>query len=182
VSLKHAILVLLDQQAASGYDLHKRFQQHMGFFWQASHQQIYQQLKGLLNDDMIGVEDVSQQGKPDRKEYRITDMGRQSLIAWMQQSCKPMKVNDSLLLKLYGGHLVDKAYVLKDLQQQKDTHEKTLSVLLQIEQQYQAMTEQDQQLYQLRYLTLRRGIHHVNAWLAWAEEAQQVIERQPAPC
>lgn len=175
MALKHAILVLLEQQPGSGYDLHKRFQQHMGFFWQASHQQIYQQLKGLLTDGLIVVQDKQQQGKPDRKVYHITENGKQELIGWMHQLSKPLKVNDTLLVKLYGGHLVDCEVLLRDLQQQQDSYRKTLAVLQQLEQQYQALAESQKQPYRLPYLTLRRGIYHVQGWLAWAEEASQLL-------
>ena len=175
MALKHAILVLLEQQEASGYDLHKRFQQHMGFFWQASHQQIYQQLKTLLKDGLISVADQPQQGKPDRKLYAITAAGRTALIAWMHEASKPMKVNDSLLVKIYGGHLIDSAALLADVEQQYDSYRKTLMVLERIEQQYQQLADHEQQPYRLPYLTLRRGIHHVRAWLDWADEARQVL-------
>ena len=175
MSLKHAILVLLEQDKASGYDLHKRFQQHMGFFWQASHQQIYLQLKKLWQTGLIEMEGHEQQGKPDRKVYHISDRGKQELIDWMQQLSKPMKINDSLLVKLYGGHLVDVDSLLADLNQQQQVYEKSLAVLLQIEQQYLALSEQDKQPYRLPYLTLRRGIYHVKGWLAWAEEARETI-------
>jgi len=175
VSLKHAILVLLEQDNASGYDLHKRFQQHMGFFWQASHQQIYSQLKKLSEGGLILMTEHIQQGKPDRKEYSISDTGREELVSWMQQLSKPMKVNDSLLVKLYGGHLSDPQTLLTDLQQQQQSYEKSLAVLLHIERQYLALSETEKQPYKLPYLTLRRGIYHVKGWLAWAAEARKMI-------
>ncbi|MFT5717938.1 MAG: PadR family transcriptional regulator AphA, partial [Oleiphilaceae bacterium] len=57
-------MVLLETEAGSGYDLLKRFKQRLGFFWQASHQQIYQQLKVMHQDGLINFQREVQQGKP----------------------------------------------------------------------------------------------------------------------
>ena len=47
MSLKHAILILLETEPGSGYDLVKRFKAGLGYFWNAKHQQVYQELKKL---------------------------------------------------------------------------------------------------------------------------------------
>ncbi len=49
MSLRHAILVLLQDQEASGYDLAREFANSIGLVWNATHQQIYLEL-GKLND------------------------------------------------------------------------------------------------------------------------------------
>ena len=41
MSLRHAILVLLQDQEASGYDLAREFANSIGLVWNATHQQIY---------------------------------------------------------------------------------------------------------------------------------------------
>jgi DNA-binding PadR family transcriptional regulator len=38
MALEHAILVSLAERAASGYDLARRFDASIGFFWKATHQ------------------------------------------------------------------------------------------------------------------------------------------------
>ena len=82
MSLKHAILVLLETEPGSGYDLLKRFREHMGYFWNASHQQIYQQLKWMHEAGWLVVSTEPQQGKPDRKVYELTPQGHEALLAW----------------------------------------------------------------------------------------------------
>lgn len=44
MSLRHAILVLLQDQEASGYDLAREFANSIGLVWNATHQQIYLEL------------------------------------------------------------------------------------------------------------------------------------------
>lgn len=98
MSLKHAILVLLDREPGSGYDLAQRFNKGIGHFWQASHQQIYQQLKKLDAENLLRFKHQPQSGKPDRKVYQITAQGRRVLTDWMQKSEKPPVVRDALLI------------------------------------------------------------------------------------
>lgn len=40
MALEHAILVALAERSATGYDLARRFDRSIGFFWRATHQQI----------------------------------------------------------------------------------------------------------------------------------------------
>jgi PadR family transcriptional regulator AphA len=175
VSLKHAIMVLLETEAGSGYDLLQRFKQRLGFFWQASHQQIYQQLKVMHQDGLINCQLEVQQGKPDRKVYTMTKAGHQELLAWLNAACKPQKVNDSLLVKLYGGHLLDKTVLFGEIQQHKKQHEKALAIMLEMELQYQQLAGGEKNKLALPFLTLRRGILGEQAWLSWADEVEQLL-------
>ena len=44
MALEHAILVSLTERPASGLDLTRHFDRSIGFFWSATHQQIYRVL------------------------------------------------------------------------------------------------------------------------------------------
>lgn len=175
MSLKHAIMVLLETEAGSGYDLLKRFKQRLGFFWQASHQQIYQQLKAMHQEGLINCQLEAQLGKPDRKVYSMTEVGHRELLAWLNAACKPQKVNDSLLVKLYGGHLLDSAVLLDEIQQHKKQHEKALAIMLEMELQYKQLIGVEKNRLALPFLTLRRGILGEQAWLSWAEEVEALL-------
>jgi PadR family transcriptional regulator AphA len=175
VSLKHAIMVLLETEAGSGYDLLKRFKQRLGFFWQASHQQIYQQLKIMHQDGLINCQLETQQGKPDRKVYTMTKAGHQALLVWLNSACKPQKINDSLLVKLYGGHLLDKTVLLDEIRYHKDQHDKALAIMLEMELQYKQLVGAEKKSLALPFLTLRRGILGEQAWLNWAEEVEELL-------
>lgn len=176
MSLKHAIMVLLETEAGSGYDLLKRFKQRLGFFWQASHQQIYQQLKVMHQDGFIDCRLEAQKGKPDKKIYAMTLAGHEELLNWFNQLCKPQKINDSLLVKLYGGHLVDKSVLLDEVRQHKSQHEKALAIMIEMEKQYQQLENDEQENFAFPYLTLRRGILGEQAWLSWAHEVESYLQ------
>jgi len=176
MSLKHAILVLLETEPGSGYDLMQQFKQSLGYFWNAKHQQIYLQLKKLNSEKLISFSLEKQTGKPDKKVYGITDLGVKELQQWIASPVKPAKVNDALLVKIYGGHLTSAKNLLDELEQHRLIHDSTLQKLLKIEQLYRQFPDDKQKKYQLPYLTLRRGILGEKAWLAWAEEAKKTIK------
>jgi DNA-binding PadR family transcriptional regulator len=85
VALPHAILVSLCEQASSGYELARRFDKSIGYFWAATHQQIYRTLRTMETDGWVRVQVVTQQHRPDKKVYDATDAGRAELANWITE-------------------------------------------------------------------------------------------------
>ena len=177
MSLKHAILTLLETEEGSGYDLLKRFKDRLGFFWNASHQQIYLQLKKMSEEGLIEFEHETQKGKPNRKVYHVTDHGKATLMDWIHGSVKVDKVNDALLVKLYAGHLVNPGVLLTEIQKHTEIHQRMLNTFLALEQDYLSLAEQEKPQYALPYLTLRKGILGEQAWLNWAQEVNAYLKQ-----
>ena len=109
MALPHAILVALCEQAGSGYELAHRFDRSIGYFWAATHQQIYRTLRAMEADGWIAVEVVVQHGRPDKKVYSVTASGRDELRDWIAQplSGRGSSVTDSrtrdLAVKIRGA-------------------------------------------------------------------------------
>ena len=85
MALPHAILVSLCEQSGSGYELARRFDRSIGYFWAATHQQIYRTLKTMEDDGWVRVTPVVQQGRPDKKVYTVSDAGRAELARWIAE-------------------------------------------------------------------------------------------------
>jgi DNA-binding PadR family transcriptional regulator len=83
VALPHAILVSLNEQSGSGYELARRFDRSIGYFWSATHQQIYRTLRTMEADGWVQVTEVTQQGRPDKKVYTVAEAGRVELARWI---------------------------------------------------------------------------------------------------
>lgn len=81
MALPHAILVSLCEQASSGHELARRFDRSIGYFWTATHQQIYRTLRVMENNNWVRATTVLQHGRPDKKVYAISDSGRPSWLA-----------------------------------------------------------------------------------------------------
>lgn len=85
MALPHAILVSLCEQSGSGYELTRRFDRSIGYFWTATHQQIYRTLRVMENDGWVQVTPVVQHGRPDKKVYTVSDAGRAELARWINE-------------------------------------------------------------------------------------------------
>ena len=89
VALPHAILVSLCEQSGSGYELAHRFDRSIGYFWSATHQQIYRTLRTMEDDGWVSATLVVQHGRPDKKVYTVSDAGRAELARWIAAPLSP---------------------------------------------------------------------------------------------
>jgi DNA-binding PadR family transcriptional regulator len=80
MSLRHALIGLLAEQPASGWDLSRRFEELLGSVWPAGHPQIYGELRKLQDDGLIEVDSTGPRG---RTAYRTTDAGIAEVRHWL---------------------------------------------------------------------------------------------------
>jgi PadR family transcriptional regulator AphA len=179
MSLKHAIIALLDLEKGTGYDLVKRFNSSIGHFWSSSHQQVYQELGKLSDEGLVEFETVEQSGKPDKKVYHVTAAGTASLRAWLNQPAKGFKYKDPLLIKLFAGNNTSKNHLLDELQTHQSAHESTLRDYERIEALLVRSGFGEKRRYLLPYLTMRLGIRIEKAWLEWVEEVREALRDLP---
>ena len=97
MSLRHAVLGLLVDQPASGYDLMKRFNTSLANVWPATQSQVYGELARLADHGLI---DVAAEGPRGRKEYTLTDEGLTELRRWLIED-KPEPRRSSALLRVF---------------------------------------------------------------------------------
>lgn len=180
MSLKHAILVLLSDQPGSGYDLVQRFRSGIGHFWNATHQQVYQELKKLNADKQVQLE-KAQEERPDRKVYRVTAVGRRALKAWLAEPIEPLRIRDALLVKVYGGQFGDRDSLVAELDRHRILHQRHLEEYLQLEAYYFEQDEATRRRHGLPYLTLRRGIVYEKDNIEWLDEVRALIEADRLP-
>jgi DNA-binding PadR family transcriptional regulator len=78
-------LVSLCEQSGSGYELAHRFDRSIGYFWGATHQQIYRTLRAMEDDGWVSATLVVQRGRPDKKVYTVSPAGRRELARWIAE-------------------------------------------------------------------------------------------------
>ena len=84
MALEHALLVALSERPASGLELTRRFEKSLGFFWHATHQQIYRVLARMEADGWVSVEVVAQDGPPDKRVHTaVGRAGGRVLAEWL---------------------------------------------------------------------------------------------------
>lgn len=171
MSLAYAILAMLSDQESSGYDLAKYFEASVGYFWAATHQQIYRELAQLEAKGWVKSQTIQQEDRPNKKLFALTPLGRSSLMAWMVQPSKPSKHKEEILVKLFAGQLVEPDVMISELQRVQSAHQRQLQEYQQIAQQYFPRPEVLPYAAKCQYLTLRQGMSHETNWIAWCEEA-----------
>ena len=76
MSLEFSLLGFLQYHPMTGYDLKKVLDESTQFFWHAELSQIYPELKRLEQKGWITSASYPQEGKPDKKVYSITPVGK----------------------------------------------------------------------------------------------------------
>lgn len=178
MSLKHAILAAISSKPRTGYDLGKKIDGSIGFFWSATHQQIYKELKDLELEGWVTYRDIHQTEKPDKKIYRITTQGLKALKTWIREETVLPPTKDSLLIKIFAGKLVEPQILIEVLATQTRMRANRLKRYLEIEKEHFSKIDVLPEELQFQYLTLRRGIISERSWLDWAEETRSFLERR----
>ncbi len=175
MALSHAILAVLASRTCSGYDLAKQFDGSVGFFWHATHQQIYRELTKLEESGWVDGWVVEQNGRPDKKSYAINAAGTAHLEDWIAQPTSSSPMKDELLTKLFVGHLVPIEILLQRLKESRSQHTDNLATYHTIAQRFFPDPATLSLQLRCQYLTLRNGIHYETGWLAWCDEAMKVL-------
>jgi DNA-binding PadR family transcriptional regulator len=101
MSIKYALLSLLDQQPHHGYQLKTAVEDWLGQSWPLNIGQVYTTLARLERDGLVGAGEVDQQG---RQTYQITPAGRAALADWFATPVpRDGLVRDELLVKLVAA-------------------------------------------------------------------------------
>jgi DNA-binding PadR family transcriptional regulator len=116
MDVKTVCLGMLTDGEASGYDLKKHFESTFGHFFAAGYGSIYPALSSLLADGLVECTEIPQDGKPDRKVYRITPAGTAYLKTALDNPNPGHKVRSEFLATMCFAHLMsnDKIATLLD--------------------------------------------------------------------
>ncbi|WP_157574380.1 PadR family transcriptional regulator [Nocardia jejuensis] len=98
MSLRYALLGLLSDRPASGYDLLRRFRDALANVWPATQSQIYTELTKLADSGSIAVTDEGPRG---RKEYTITEAGLADLRTWLTTTEPKRNTRNEMLLRVF---------------------------------------------------------------------------------
>lgn len=181
VALQHAILVSLREQSGSGYELARRFDRSIGYFWSATHQQIYRTLRTMEDHGWVAATPVPQQGRPDKKVYTVAEAGRAELARWIAAppagpggSLPDARLRD-LAVKIRAAGYGDADAVRSQVGSLRDERAARL-------QAYRALTARQfpdpaalagPALHQ--YLVLRGGIRAEESAIGWLDEVDEAL-------
>ena len=176
MSLPHAIMTALLEEQLTGYQLAKQFDVSLGFFWAASHQQIYKSLKDLQGKGLVSGLAVEQKGKPDKRVYALTEEGRSSLDAWILGATKVKSAKDDLLVKLYNLENTNQKHIEKLIGERRREHCVRLELYRKIEARQYLEPETLSKRKKGIYLALLGGILQTETSIRWCDECLSLLE------
>ena len=180
MALSHAILTALLEEDLSGYDLARRFQTSLGFFWAASHQQIYRELRKLAAAGHLDATAVPQDGRPDKIVYALTGAGRDELEAWIRAGSRRKPAKDDLFVKLYSVGHTDRAPILAELRARREEHAGRLALYERIRDRHYADPARLPEARRGIYLALDAGLRFERMFRDWCDDALALLEADAA--
>jgi PadR family transcriptional regulator AphA len=177
MSLRHALLGLLEDGPASGYDLTARFERSLQkYAWTARQSHIYPELKRLADSDLIAV---TEEGARGRRTYAITDAGRTELRDWLLSPPRPRAVRDEHVLRMSLLSVLDipqaRELVLHHL-------EEADQVAAELRALADAADTEPHPRGRLRFgrLAIEYGVHQYQAQQQWGHWALEQLDRAEA--
>lgn len=173
MSLPHALLTALLEQSSTGFDLAKRFDRSMSYYWHATHQQIYRELAKMEQHGWI--ESISPPNSKSRiKTYQMLPAGQAELLRWAQTPTDIAPLREALMIKLRAEAVLDTVDLTPEIQARLREHHQRLDVYTHLETQYFAHAQPDRQ-QRIRHLILQTGMQHERNSIAWLEHILKIL-------
>ena len=168
MALEHALLVSLSERPGSGIELTRRFDRSIGFFWQATHQQIYKVLRRMESEGWVSASAGG--SRSTERRYAVTAAGRRVLADWVATPTEPAGLRSDLAVKLRGASYGDRAHLLANLGELVAEHQIRRMHFEQLEHDQfpdtDSLTGHDLDTW----LVLRGGIKQEQFWIEWLTE------------
>lgn len=114
MNVRTLCLAILHFGEVTGYEIKKLAEDgKFCYFIEASFGAIYPALTRMSSEGLVTWRTESQEGKPSRKIYSITDQGRATFIESLYEEPKPDRFKSEFLLTMLCSDLLDCDYVTK---------------------------------------------------------------------
>jgi len=171
----YAVLGLLLIEPMSGYDMKKKIDMSVSFFWNENYGHLYPVLSKLEKQQLITKDVVKGERKPDRNIYKITEAGKEELIRWFPRPNDPVKFRSEMMLKLFFGLHADIDTLISMVDNERQENEKLICTYDELEKQIQKKDyrEADKTLW---HITLQNGRFFSRSQVAWCEETIKTLQ------
>ena len=169
------ILGLLNHEDLTGYDIKKRIDGSIRFFWNGSFGNIYPALKELEEDKLVKSHNTSE-GARERISYHITAKGKKTLENWLKEEKACNELRYETLLKLFFAGASDRETALRNIELFEEEIKQDLQILKMHCKALEPIKEEEDHLYY--YLTALFGAETYEAYLKWCAKAKKMLEQQ----
>lgn len=167
------ILGLLSHETLTGYEIKKRIDTALKYFWGASFGSIYPTLNSLLKAGLVTKTDKLENGRQ-KSIYTITGDGRQHLQNWLAVPAERDEIRYETLLKLFFGNEIGEAVSIKHIQNFAAKTEKEMPYLTSTVEFLEGITDLSA-AHTYYKLTALFGVKVYRAYLEWCTEAEAIL-------
>lgn len=171
--IDYAILGLLSHEDLTGYEIKKRMDTSLKYFWGASYGSIYPALSDLVHRGLADKRNGAE-NKRNKIIYSITEKGRNYLKEWLQIPAKRDELRYETLLKLFFGNEAGALQAISHIDAFQEKIEKELPYLLGAAETLRENMDVDN-THRYYLLTVEFGIKAYRAYLEWCEEAKGIL-------
>lgn len=107
MSLRYALLGVLEARPMTGYELTQFFGQSAAWVWSAPQSNIYPELRRMENEGLLVATTDVRGEKLERRTYSLTDLGLARLLKWAVTDPTPSYLRDPLFVKIGFLDLTD---------------------------------------------------------------------------
>lgn len=174
MALRYAILTALTERSASGIELARRFDRSFGYFWSATHQQIYREV-GTLTSEGLVESSTAPAGRGRPRQLKITPEGETVLRLWAAEINDPPAPREALMIKMRAANTVADLAALRPLvEHHLREHARTLQTYRDIE--HREFEGKSVPGVDLGHLILHGGLLIEAAWVEWCYAALATLD------
>ena len=118
---------------ASGYEIKKSLEGPFNHFFDASYGSIYPALTKLAEDGLVTVTTQSQDGRPDKKIYSISQEGRLTLVDALTREIEKDKMRSDFLVRMMFAALLSPRQIADLIGGRLAYHEQVLAKMGKLE-------------------------------------------------
>lgn len=162
-STQGALLGLLRRGPATAHQLARQAAQEIGDYWSVTRSQVYRELAALADQGLVSTSGAT--GSGGRREYALTEPGRQAFLGWLAAEPEAEQLRVPLLLRLTFIDDLEPGQLQRLLDSQRAAHSARL-------QEYQASLDgwRAEATPERYLLPLAYGIRYEQAVLDWFAE------------
>ncbi|MDZ7914883.1 MAG: PadR family transcriptional regulator [Rhodococcus sp. (in: high G+C Gram-positive bacteria)] len=189
MSLRHALLALVEVGPLTGYELAKVFDQSADHIWHAQHSQIYTELRRMEAEGLIAAQTLPRGANATKRAYGLTSSGANELVEWVSTIEEPPSFRDEAHLKAtyfeYGSysnarlqfraHRAHYQRLRDQLERHVDDLERAETDLMQRRLQH-APAEVRQAIIGYKTHTYRGLIARARSEIEWAENGLRLVD------
>ncbi len=175
LSIEYVLLGFIDQHPIHGYDLYKKITQFdaISLVWYIKQSQLYALLDRLEEEGLIVSSMIQGDSHPNRKEYSLTSVGKQTFYAWRRSPVEHSReIRLELLAKIYFALQSSPDELLDLFEAQK---EKCFEWLHESENSLMQLT--DSQVYE--QIVFQYRIAQIQATIQWLEAMRKQNGQSP---